>query len=58
MKLLFREQGRQVLERNSVADFFGRFAVDGRDAQQGKILLAFFGRTNGSAHRVAGFQAE
>ncbi len=52
------EQRRQVVERYAVADVFRVHAVDFADFQQGKILFAFFGGSDGAVHGIAGAQAE
>ncbi len=51
-------QGREVVEEDFVAGFFGRLVVDRVDLDEGEVAFAFLGRTDLAADRVAGAKVE
>jgi hypothetical protein len=55
---LLRIEGRQVVEEDFVAGFFGGFEVNGFDLDEREILFAFVRRADVAADGVAGLEVE
>ena len=53
-----REKRSQMIERNTVTDFFRRTAVDLVHFDKREIFFTFLRRTDSPLHHVAGLQAE
>ena len=57
IELLFGEERSQKVERNPVPDIFDATAVDGFDAYQREILVAFSRGTDLTGNRIAALEA-
>src|SRR3954466_304360 len=55
---LLRIKRRQIVEKDLVARFIGRFKVDRLDLYQREIFFAFVRRADVAADRVAGLEVE